>query len=199
MVLEDIAMMCAEPNHTVLYPSDAAASWRATQLAIRHLGPCYLRLARPPTPVFYRPEEEFAIGKCKILRQSDRDRAVIVTGGVTLEEALKAYEELRREGIAVSIIDLFSIQPIDRKALIDASRAVGGVVITVEDHYARGGLGDAVLGALAEQSVTAHKLAVREIPHSGKANELLERYGISAGYIAETVRKAVTRASAATG
>lgn len=90
MALEDIAMMCAEPNCTVLYPSDATAAWCATQLAIQHKGPCYLRLARPPTPVLYGPHEEFVIGKCKILRQSDRDRALIVTGGVALWEALAA-------------------------------------------------------------------------------------------------------------
>ncbi len=198
MALEDMAMMCAEPNYTVVYTSDATAAWRATELAIRHMGPCYLRLARPPTPVFYSPNEEFAIGKCKVLRRSDRDRAIIVTRGVTLGEALTAYEELRQEEIAVSIIDLFSIQPNDRGVLSQASRAAGDIVITVEDHYPHGGLGDAVLAALAEERVTVHKLAVREIPHSGKPNELLQRYGLSVGQIAETVRKAITQVSAAT-
>jgi transketolase len=197
MGLEDIAMMCAEPTCTVLYPSDAIATWRATELAIEHSGPCYLRLARPATPVFYGPDEKFVIGKCKVLRHSDRDRAVIVTGGVTLGEALKAYDQLRNEGLAVRILDLFSIQPIDREALIGASRAVGGTVITVEDHYAHGGLGDAVLAALAEERITAHKLAVREIPHSGKESELLERYGISARHIAETARRAITQTAEA--
>lgn len=193
MGLEDIAMMCAEPNFTVLYPSDATATWRATELAIQHKGPCYLRLARPATPIFYSQEERFSIGKCKVLRQSNRDRAVIVTAGVTLAEALKAYDQLQDEGLGVRIIDLFSVQPIDRDALIEASRAVGGIIITVEDHYAHGGLGDAVLAALAEERVTVHKLAVREIPHSGKASALLERYGISAHHIAETARQAITR------
>ncbi len=188
MGLEDIAMMCAEPNYTVLYPSDATAAWRAAELAAAHNGPCYLRLARMATPIYYRPEENFAIGKCKILRQSSRDRAMIVTGGVTLAEALAAYDQLRREGLEVRIIDLFSIQPIDREALIEASRAAGGLVVTVEDHYAHGGLGDAVLAALAEEPVRVQKLAVREIPHSGKPSELIERYGISARQIAETVR-----------
>jgi len=197
MALEDIAMLCAEPNFTVLYPSDAIAAWRATELAIEHQGPCYLRLARPATPIYYSQGETFAVGKCKVVRQSDRDRAVIVTGGVTLVEALKAYDQLRAEGLAVRIIDLFSIQPIDRVALIEASRAVGGLVITVEDHYAHGGLGDAVLAALAEERVSLHKLAVREIPHSGKSNELLDRYGISAGHIVETARTALMQESRA--
>jgi transketolase len=195
MGLEDIAMMCAEPDYTVLYPSDATATWRAVELAIDHNGPCYLRLGRPATPVLYGPGEGFAIGKCKVLHQSERDRALIVTGGVTVAEALKAYDQLRSDGLAVRIIDLFSIQPIDREALIQASRAAGSVVITVEDHYAHGGLGDAVLAALAGERVTVQKLAVCEIPHSGKPAELLDRYGISANHIAEAARRAVKQTS----
>lgn len=195
MGLEDIAMMCAEPNFTVLYPSDAIAAWRATELAIEHRGPCYLRLARPATPIYYHQSETFAIGKCTIVRESDRDRAVIVTGGVTLTEALKAYDQLQAEGLAVRIIDLFSIQPIDRVALIEASRTVGGLVITVEDHYAHGGLGDAVLAVLAEERVMLQKLAVREIPHSGKPSELLDRYGISAAHIVQTARTTIMQKS----
>jgi transketolase len=197
MALEDIAMTCAEPNYTVLYPSDGTAAWRAVELAIGHPGPCYLRLGRPASPVFYGPEERFAIGQAKVLRQSERDRALIVTGGVTLAEALQAYEQLREEGTAVRVVDLFSIQPIDRALLIEASRAAGGVVITVEDHYAHGGLGDAVLAALAGERIALTKLAVREIPRSGKAAELLERYGISARHIVEAVRGAVHQTSRA--
>jgi transketolase len=195
MGLEDIAMTCAEPDCTVLYPSDATAAWRATELAMQHHGPCYLRLARPATPVFYRADESFAIGKCKVLRQSPHDGALIVTGGVTLAEALSAFEQLRGEGILVRVIDLFSIQPIDREELIKASREVGGIVITVEDHYAHGGLGDAVLAALAEDRVSVHKLAVREIPHSGKPHELMDRYGISARHIANLARNLLRQPS----
>ncbi len=199
MGLEDLAMMCAEPNWTVLYPSDATAAWRATELAIGRDGPCYLRLGRPATPIFYGPDERFEIGKCKMLRRSDRDRALVVAGGVTVKEALVAYDQLRTEGTDVSVIDLFSIQPIDRETLIEASRAAGGIVITVEDHYAHGGLGDAVLSALAEESVRVHKLAVREIPHSGKPAELLDRYGISAAHIVKVVRTATRQKSGARG
>jgi transketolase len=195
MGLEDIAMTCAEPNCTVLYPSDATAAWRATELAMQHHGPCYLRLARTATPVFYSADENFAIGKCKVLRQSAHDAALIVTGGVTLAEALSAFEQLRGEGIPVRVIDLFSIQPIDREELIKASREVGGIVITVEDHYAHGGLGDAVLAALAEDRVSVHKLAVREIPHSGKPHELMDRYGISARHIADLARNLLRQPS----
>ncbi len=191
MALEDIAAACAEPNYAVLYPSDGTAAWRAAELAIGCQGPCYIRLGRPVSPVLYGPSEPFAIGKCKVLRQSQADRALIVAAGVTVAEALTAYDALQREGIHVRVIDLFSVQPVDREALLEASRAVGGIVVTVEDHYAHGGVGDAVLAALAEERVALHKLAVREIPHSGKGQELLDRYGISARHIAEQVKKAV--------
>ncbi len=197
MALEDIAMTCAEPDFTVLYPSDAVAAWRAVELAAAHRGPCYLRLGRPNSPVIYESGERFEIGKCKVLRASDRDQALVVTGGVTLAEALAAHDQLAPEGIAIRVIDLFSIQPIDREALTEAARACNGIVITVEDHYAHGGLGDAVLAALAYERVCARKLAVRQIPHSGKSRDLIERYGISANHIAAAVREMAVRRSGA--
>jgi transketolase len=199
MGLEDITMMGAEPDNTVLYPSDATSTWRAVELVMDCRGPVYLRLGRPASPVLYGPEERFEIGKCKILRSSERDRALIVTGGVTLFEALAACEELQKEDIPVRLIDLFSIQPIDREALIEASRETGGNVVTVEDHYAHGGLGDAVLAALAGERVELRKLAVSRIPHSGKSQELLEMYGISRTHIAGAVRQLVARSMQARG
>ncbi len=199
MALEDIAMMCAEPDITVLYPSDATSAWRAVELVMDCRGPAYLRLGRPASPVIYGPEEQFEIGKCKTVRRSGSDRALIVTGGVTLFEALAACEDLAKEDIAVRIIDLFSIQPIDREALIEASRETGGNVITVEDHYAHGGLGDSVMAALADERVQVRKLAVRRIPHSGKPAELLDLFGISRRHIAEAVRQSVARSMQARG
>src|SRR5262249_26062905 len=118
MGLEDLAMMCAEPNFTVLYPADATSAWRATGLAAQLRGPCYMRLGRPAAPILYGPEETFAVGKCKVLRRSDSDRAAIVAAGVTVFEALAAYEELQKESTPVRVIDLFSVQPIDREELI---------------------------------------------------------------------------------
>ena len=188
MGLEDLAMMCAEPDFTVLYPSDATSAWRATALIVEHSGPCYLRLGRPKSPILYSPDEGFAIGKCKVLRKSDRDKALIIAGGITVFEALAAYDQLQEEGIPVRVIDLFSVQPIDRDELIASARAVGGLIVTVEDHYAHGGLGDAVLAALAEERVRICKLAVREIAHSGEAKELIEKYGISSGHVVNAVR-----------
>ncbi len=199
MGLEDLAMMCAEPDFTVVYPADATSAWRAMALIVEHPGLCYLRLGRPKSPILYGRDEEFAIGKCKVLRKSDKDRALIVAGGVTVFEALTAYDQLSKEGISVRVIDLFSVQPIDRDELIASARAVGGVVVTVEDHYEHGGLGDAVLSALAQERVRAYKLAVREIAHSGKAKELIEKFGISSGHIVNTVKSALQeRAATAT-
>ena len=147
----------------MLYPADATSAWKATTLIAEQSGPCYLRLGRPKSPILYGPDEQFAIGKCKVLRKSDEDKALVVAGGVTVFEALAAYDQLQKDGISVRVIDLFSVQPIDRDELIASARAAGGIVITVEDHYAHGGLGDAVLWALAEERVRAYKLAVREI------------------------------------
>jgi len=191
MGLEDLAMSCAEPNFTVLYPADATSAWRATALMAEHSGPCYLRLGRPKALILYGPGEQFAIGKCKVLRKSDKDQVLVVAGGVTVFEALTAYEQLRKEAILIRVIDLFSVQPVDRDELIASARAAGGIVITVEDHYAHGGLGDAVLWALAEERVRAYKLAVREIPHSGKPAELIAKFGISADHIVNAVRSAL--------
>jgi transketolase len=115
----------------------------------------------------------------------------VVAGGITVLEALAAYDQLQKEGVSIRVIDLFSVQPIDRNELIASARAADGVVITVEDHYAHGGLGDAVLWALAEERVRAYKLAVREIPHSGKPKELIEKFGISSGHIVNAVKSAL--------
>ena len=183
MGLEDLAMTCAEPNYTVLYPSDGTSAWRAIQLAAATDGPVYVRTSRPGTPVIYDASESFEVGKCKVVRQSDNDKLTIVTGGVTLFEALAAHDELAKEGIAVCVIDLFSIQPIDRDALLQAAKATGGRFITVEDHYPHGGVGDAVLSALATEPVQVHKLAVRSIPRSGPSAALLDMFGISARHI----------------
>ncbi len=192
MGLEDIAMMCAEPDTTCLYPCDATSAWQATRLIAGIKGLGYLRLGRPNSPILYGPDEKFEIGRCKVLRRSDHDRALVVAGGVTVFEALAAYEELKKQGIEVGVIDLFSLQPIDRDELANSARAAGRLVVTVEDHYAHGGMGDCVMAALSQERVRLVKLAVREIARSGKPKELLERYGISASHIVEAVRSAVS-------
>ena len=191
MGLEDLAMTCAEPNYTVLYPSDATSAWRAIELAAQTVGPVYVRTSRPGTPVIYEAAEDFAVGRAKVVRQSEEDRVTVVAAGVTLFEALAAHDQLKEDGISIRVIDLFSVQPIDRAALLAAAQATGGRFVTVEDHYPHGGIGDAVLSALATENVQVHKLAVRQIPRSGKAAELLERFGISAGHIVAKVKSLV--------
>jgi transketolase len=188
MALEDLAMCRAEPNIAVLYPCDGVSAERLVALAAYHPGPVYIRTSRPKTPVIYSNDETFAVGGLKVLRQSASDVATVVGGGVTVFEALKAYEQLKASGTSVRVIDLYSLSPIDREGLVAAGRATGGHFVTVEDHYAAGGIGDAVAGAVADAGFTVQRLAVREIPRSGKPEELLDRFGISAPHIVEAVR-----------
>jgi transketolase len=189
MGLEDIAMMAAQPGVTVLYPSDATCTYRLVEAAANHKGMVYLRAGRPKSPVLYGPEERFAIGGSKVLRQSASDVLTIVAAGVTLFEALKAHDQLKASGIHVRVIDLYSIVPIDRTTLLDSARSTHGRMLTVEDHYAHGGLGDAVLSAVGPEGIKVHKLAVRVIPHSGKPEELVDHFGIGTRSIVEAVKQ----------
>jgi transketolase len=188
MALEDLAMCRAQPNITVLYPCDAVSAERLVALAAYHPGPAYIRTSRPKTPVIYGADEPFAIGGLKVHFQSERDVATVVGAGVTVFEARKAYEQLKAEGILIRVIDLYSVAPVDGAALVAAGTATHGRIVTVEDHYSAGGIGDAVAEAVAGAGLTVERLAVREIPRSGKPDELLDRYGISARQIVEKVR-----------
>ncbi len=191
MGLEDLAMACAQPNYTVFYPTDATSAWRAVQLAAGLEGPVYIRTSRPKTAILYDSGESFQVGKAKVLRSSERDDIAIVASGVTLYETLEAAQQLAGEGIRARVIDLFSVQPIDRETLAEAARDCGGRVLTVEDHYAHGGIGSAVLAALADEPASVRQLAVRGIARSGKPAELLDRFGISARRIVEAARDVV--------
>jgi len=188
MALEDLAMMRAEPNVTVLYPSEAMSAERLAELAAYHPGPVYIRTSRPKTPVIYDVQETFHVGGSKVLRQSASDAATVVAAGVTVFEALAAYDRLRAEGTFIRVIDAYSVQPIDAETLVSAGRQTGRL-ITVEDHYEGGGLGDAVAAAVAPAGLTVRRLAVREIPRSGKPEELLDRFGINARHIVEAVKQ----------
>jgi transketolase len=191
MGLEDIAMMAAQPGMTVLYPSDGTSTYRLVEAAANHKGMVYLRAGRPKCPVVYGADEHFPIGGSKVLRQSTNDKLTIVAAGVTLFEALKAHDQLKALGVSVRVIDLYSIVPIDRTTLLASASATGGRMLTVEDHYAHGGLGDAVLDAVGSEGVRVHKLAVRTIPHSGKPDELVDHYGIGARSIVEATQRIV--------
>ncbi len=193
MALEDLAMMRAVPNCTVLYPCDAVSAERLVVAMAATPGPAYMRTSRPKTPVIYGPGEPFPVGGSKVLRRSDADVATVVAAGVTVFEALEAYEALQKDGIAIRVIDAYSVQPIDRATLVASGRATGGLIVTVEDHYAAGGLGDAVSQAVADEPVRVHRLAVREIPRSGQPAELMARYGISAGHVVAAVTALMKR------
>jgi transketolase len=192
MALEDLAMCRAQPNFTVLYPCDAVSAERLVALAASHPGPAYIRTSRPKTPVVYSNDETFTVGGLKVLRQSAQDVATVVGAGITVFEALRAYDQLMAAGTAIRVIDLYSVSPVDRDGLVAAARATGERLITVEDHYAAGGIGDAVAEAVAHAGVAVRRLAVREIPRSGKPEELVERFGISASHIVDAVRALAT-------
>ncbi len=191
MGLEDIAMFRAIPESVVLYPSDAVAAERLVAEAAAHQGIVYIRTSRPKTTILYDATDTFPIGGCKVVQQSAEDKVTIVTAGVTLHEAIKANDILAEDGINVRIIDLYSVKPIDTETLLAAASETNNILITVEDHYPEGGLGDAVLDAAATADVRVHKLAVTGIPRSGKPEELLELHGISANAIAQKVKDVI--------
>jgi len=190
MALEDIAMFRAVSGSAVLYPSDAVSAERLTETLVRRNGITYLRTSRPKTPVLYTAEEKFPIPGFKVLRQSAQDSATVVGGGITLHEALKAADQLKAQGTAVRVIDLYCVKPIDGAALAAQIRATQGRLITVEDHWPEGGLGEAVLAALGEACAAPSRsrlLAVTGMPHSGKPEELVDKFGISARHIVAAV------------
>ena len=195
MALEDLAMMRAVPGCVVLYPCDAVSTSALVAAAAAHDGMTYLRTSRPKTPVVYAADEAFPIGGSKTLRRSDSDACTVVAAGVTVFEALAACDTLAEGGVRIRVIDAYCLQPIDADGLVDAARATGGRLVTVEDHYAAGGLGDAVSDAVAPHGIAVHRLAVRDVPRSGKPAELLDRFGISARHIAAAVTARVDAGS----
>ena len=188
MGLEDIAMFRAVLDSVVLYPCDAVSAERLVEAAAAHRGLVYIRTTREASPVIYGGEEQFVIGGSKVLRKSDRDVATVVAAGVTLHEALAACDELKRDGIAIRVVDLYSVKPLDEKTLRDAATATGRI-ITVEDHYPEGGIGEAVRSALADLAAPVRILAVRHRPKSGKPEELLDYEEISRKAIVREVRR----------
>jgi transketolase len=195
MALEDIASLRAVWGSTVLYPCDANQTAQLVgQMADRE-GIVYLRATREKTPIIYSPDDRFEIGGSRVVRRSDADRVTLIGAGVTLHEALKAAETLAGEGIAARVIDLYSIKPIDEATLLEAARETGNLV-TVEDHWPEGGLGDAVLEVFADRSDDAERprvarLAVSHMPGSATPSEQLADAGIDADHIADAARRLV--------
>ena len=194
MALEDIAIFRAVHSSTVFYPSDAISTERLTETMARRPGINYLRTSRPKSPILYGKDEKFPVPGFKVLRQSGQDKVTVIGAGITLHEALKAADQLKGSGTAIRVIDLYCVKPLDGKALGDQIAATNGRLITVEDHWAEGGIGEAVLSALAQAGVAPSKsklIAVRDMPHSGKPDELVDAFGLSAKHIAEAVKAIV--------
>ncbi len=191
MGLEDIAMFRAQLNSVVIYPSDAISTEKLVEKAAAHYGNVYIRTTRMDTPVIYDSSEDFEIGGSKTLRVSENDRATVCAAGITLHEALKAYDELKKENISIRVIDVYSVKPVDREAIAKAQEETGAI-ITVEDHFAEGGLGEAVKSVASEKS-PVYMLAVRKIPRSGKPYELLDFEEISSKAIIGKVKEILAK------
>jgi transketolase len=190
MALEDLASMRALHSSTVLYPADGNATVKLVTTMCDLPGVSYLRTTREATPALYGTDEDFPIGGSKTLASSVEDRAALVGAGVTLLQCLRASERLGAEGVSVRVIDCYSVKPIDAATLRRALEETGMLVV-VEDHRIEGGLGDAVLSALADSGPLAGrlvKLAVTDMPGSGTPDELRSWAGIDAASIAERVR-----------
>jgi transketolase len=191
MAMEELAMIRAIHGSTVLYPSDATSAAALTRLMAGISGISYLRTTRGSYPVLYEADEVFEVGGCKVVVGCDKDQVTLVGAGVTLHNCLAAAEELGRSGILVRVIDLYSVKPVDAVALREAAAVTGGRFVIAEDHAPQGGLGSAVLGALAAkpEAIRLRHLSVREMPGSGSPEELMDAAGISARQIAEAARE----------
>ncbi len=193
MGLEDIAAFRAIHGSTVLHPCDANQTARLVAAMAETEGIAYLRTLRPATTVLYAPDEEFEIGGSRVLRSSEEDDVALIGAGITVHEALRAADLLAEDGINARVIDLYSIKPLDAATLAAAAEATGGRLVTVEDHWPEGGLGEAVLAVVAELEDPPRvvSLAVRDMPRSGKPEELLSAAGIDAEHIAIAARRIV--------
>ena len=196
MALEDLAMMRAVYGSTVLYPCDANQAAQLVAQMADHDGIVYMRTTREKTPVIYAADEEFIVGGSKVIHQSEKDEVTIVAAGITVHEALKAYEQLKSQRIIARVIDAYSVKPIDEETLMLAADEAGNKIVVVEDHWPEGGLGDAVLDAFSMRNgpiPEVVKLAVQSMPGSGTPDELMEEAGINAYHIVQAVRALVRK------
>ncbi|XP_036415458.1 transketolase isoform X2 [Colossoma macropomum] len=193
MGLEDLAIFRALPTATIFYPSDGVSTEKAVELAANTKGVCYIRTGRPESNIIYNSNEDFHVGQAKVVCQSKDDQVTVVGAGVTLHEALAAAEQLKKERIYIRVIDPFTIKPLDAKTIMDHARSTRGRILTVEDHYYEGGLGEAVCSAVVNESgFVLQRLAVPHVPRSGKMSELLKIYGIDRESIVQAVRKMIS-------
>ena len=190
MALEDLASIRAVGGSTVFYPADANATAKLVQIMADTAGISYIRTTRGAYPVIHSADEEFHTGGSKVLRRSDSDRVALIGAGITLYKCLEAADELAKDGINARVIDLYSVKPVDVATLRQAARDTGGRLLVAEDHYPYGGLGAAVMEALAAdpQPPRVVHLAVRGLPTSGTSEELLTAAGINTADIVAAAR-----------
>uniref|UniRef100_A0A7N5JGN1 transketolase n=1 Tax=Ailuropoda melanoleuca TaxID=9646 RepID=A0A7N5JGN1_AILME len=194
MGLEDISLFRAIPNSTVFYPSDAVATEKAVELAANRKGICFIRTSRPENAVIYDSGEDFQVGQAKVVSKSKDDQVTVIGAGVTLHEAIAAAEQLKKDKIFIRVIDPFTIKPLDSETILKNARETKGRIITVEDHYPEGGIGEAVSAALiGEPGIMVRRLAVSHVPRSGKPNELLKLFGIDKDAIIQAVKSVVSK------
>lgn len=186
MGLEDLPMFLCIPNAVVLYPSDAVSTEKLVKETAKHDGISYMRTTRGKTEVIYDNSENFPIGGLKVVRESEQDKALIVAAGITLYETLKAYEELKARDILIRVIDFYSLKPFDSENLIKNAKESGGKVIVVEDHYAH------AIGSIVSSVINnVNYLCIKEIPRSGKPDELMKKYGIDSYAIVNLVKEII--------
>ncbi|XP_017874633.1 PREDICTED: transketolase-like protein 2 [Drosophila arizonae] len=194
MGLEDIAMFRSIPGSTVFYPSDAVSTERAVELAANTKGICFIRTSRPETCVIYNNDDTFAIGRGRVVRQKPSDEVLLIGAGITLDECISAAEQLEKECITARVIDPFTVKPLDVELIVEQGKQCGGRVVVVEDHYQQGGLGEAVLSALAEhRNFVVKHLFVPTVPRSGPPAVLVDMYGISARHIVAAVNAIIKK------
>jgi len=188
MGLEDLSLFRALLGSAVLYPSDAYAAEKLVEEAAKYHGNVYIRTTRKDTQILYGPDEQFPIGGSKVLCSSQQDSVTVLGAGITLYEALAAYDALQKEGIVIRVVDLYSIKPLDLETLLSCARETKALIV-VEDHYAEGGIGEAVSAVLAGEQATVYSLAVRKMPKSGKPDELLAYEEINKDAIVRKIKE----------
>jgi transketolase len=192
MALEDIAFIGALPDTVVLQPCDAVSTASLVPQMVEHHGIVYMRTLRPKTKLLYKPGDEFKIGGSKIIRKSADDLLTVAATGITVYEALQAAELLKQEDINIRVVDCYSVSPVDRETLLDCLNSTHfKCIVSVEDHFAHGGLGDFIAAAVSSEGDYVEKLAVTKISQSGKQEELMKDAGIDAASIAAKVKELV--------
>ena len=189
MGLEDLALFRSLPDSIVFCPSDAVSAEKLTILCSKLNGLKYIRTTRPKTPVLYKNNENFKLGDFKILQNSKKDKVVVVGTGITTHEALKEQGELKKQNFNVSVVDLYCIKPFDSNKFRNFVKKHGNKLVIVEDHYLEGGVGEMLAESLQNSNIKIKHLAIKGIPHSGKKDDLLEKYGISWKNIVKEVKR----------